>query len=484
MENYTPDYFDPPEIPKPQVQQQENRSSLKFKVLGIMALVLGLSYGIYICICAHRLSHPSEPAQLKDEQALELSAKLDSIFSERTKIVKELPYKTIPANLDVYAESAIIIDAASGNILYEKNADRKIPPASMTKLVEMYVVYEAIKNGEVAFDDIVPLPPKCWAVNLPRDASIMFLAQGQTVTLRELLLGLAIASGNDASIAVAEYVCGSMDDFVKRMNDTVASFGLKNTRFVESSGYSEYNYTTAREFAAFCRRYVNDYPESLAMFHSQKVLAYPQQHNLPREQQNKESNQPVIQYNTNKLLGLLPGCDGLKTGFIYESGYNLALTACRNGTRFISITMKGPGIGSVQGNRYRIHDHTIMEEFAFEKFDTYRPSQEGKKFLIPVAGGKQKAVNLVPALDEAFSVPFISGETPRDAAEKITVQVKIPACIFGQVELGNDYGSIHYLLDGKILRTIPLVADRNIEKANIFAQASENLAAKICGLKH
>ena len=129
------------------------------------------------------------------------------------------------------------------------------------------------------------------------------------VTLRELLLGLAIASGNDASIAVAKYVCGNMDSFVERMNQTVKKMGLVKTEFVESSGYSEKNITTAKEFAAFCRKYIERFPFAITEFHSQKVLRYPLAKNLPRESAQKNGDsQAVIQYNTNKLLGSLDGC--------------------------------------------------------------------------------------------------------------------------------------------------------------------------------
>jgi len=378
---------------------------------------------------AKQYVHVAPPKPLTDNQESILTETLDTSYAERRQILSALPYKTVSAKLTVNAESAILVDTATGSILYEKDADEIIPPASMTKLVEMYVVFDAVHKGQVSLDDVVPLPEQCWATNMPRDASLMLLAQGQTVTLRELLLGLSIASGNDASVAVAYYICGGMEPFVQRMNDVVQSLGLKHTHFVESSGYSEKNVTTVREFASFARIYIQKYPEALEEFHSKEELRYPQQQNLPSWQQDNKS-QTIIQYNTNKLLGVLPGCDGLKTGFITESGYNLALTAKRYGTRFLSVTMKGPGKGTAQGNKYRVEDGTTLMEFAFGSFADYHAPKGGNTFVVPVPGAHQKSVRLVPAFDETLTVPYITSDSPSGAAASVQTSVQIPSCIY------------------------------------------------------
>src|SRR5574344_2202518 len=406
--------------------------------------------------------YPEQPLPLTESQQTALVHTLNDNFPQRKALLSALPYPTVPVQLEVNAESAILIDTATGNILYEKNADEEIPPASMTKLVEMYVVFNAVKKGEVSLDDVVPLPPQCWATHMPHDASLMFLAEGQQVTLRELLLGLAIASGNDASVAVAYYICGGMEPFVKRMNDAVQALGLTHTHFVESSGYSEKNVTTAREFASFARVYINTYPEAIEQFHSQEVLRYPLQHNLPDYLQSKGDSEAIVQYNTNKLLGVLPGCDGLKTGFINESGYNLALTAKRYGTRFLSVTMRCPGKGTAQGNRYRTQDGTTLMEFAFGGFADYHAPVGDKAhvFTVPVAGAHDKTIQLVPAFDETLTVPFITSDSPGGAASSVVVSASIPSCIYKQAECGKQYGTLTYKIGNTVLRTIPLVADR------------------------
>lgn len=463
MEKFDPDFF----ITK---EEKENKTYKKKNILITICIFFSIFILLTISagISTHNLINPKNPAPLNNIQTDELKKILAKNFPE--EIIKPLPYTTIPAKLKINAESAILIDQESGNILFEKNADVEIPPASMTKLVEMYVVFQAIKNGEVSLDDIVPLPPQSLAKNLPSDASIMFLEEGQKVTLKELLLGLAIASGNDASIAVANYLCKDMESFVQRMNDTVKSLGLKKTHFVESSGYSEKNITTAREFALFCRIYIKDFPEAIDNFHSQKVLMYPMEKNLPLDQKYQGDSKAIIQYNTNKLLGTLNGCDGLKTGFIYESGYNLALTAQRGKRRFLSVTMKGPGNGTAQGNKFRVLDGTTLMEFAFNKFACYIPNNEDNSFIIGCAGSLEKSIKLIPALDEKFSIPFIAGNSPEDAASKIQVTANIPSYIYGEIECGQELGSIIYSLEGQTLRTIPLIADRKSQRVNILGR--------------
>ena len=421
------------------------------------------------------LKNPSY-AEISQEELVAFQQVKNTLYPQY--IVSALPYPVTPANLTVHSGSAILIDAATGSILYEKNADAVIPPASMTKLVMMYVVFQEIATGRISLDDVVPLPPESWAVNAPPQSSLMFLAEGQIVTLRELLLGLAVASGNDAAMAVAHYVSGSVDAFVQRMNREMELLGLEKTRFVEPSGYSELNLTTPREFAAFARVYLSRYPESLENFHSQPSISYPQEHNLAEWHKGEGKNQPIFQQSTNKLLGVLPGCDGLKTGFIYESGYNLSLTAQRGKTRFISITMKGPGTGSVEGNRYRVADGTTLMEWAFSCFATHF-KQNIKPVSVPVLGGGKNKVSVVPAHTTPLTVPALFKEqSPSMAASAITTQISIPAYVYAPLQTGDVVGKVTYVLGDVVLEEVPLIAVTSVEKGNGFKQLVDKLALK------
>lgn len=437
-----------------------------FLISSIINIFIFLFFLISFIINIHEIKNPKYDYNLNSQEKILLEEKLNDTYPERKNIISELPYKTLKANLNIYAESAILIDALTGSILYEKNADEIIPPASMTKIVEMYVVLDAVNNGEISLDDIVPLPKDSWAINLPLDASKMFLGENQTVTLRELLLGLSICSGNDASIAVAKYVSGTMEAFVEKMNTVVKNLGLTKTHFVESSGYSELNKTTAREFAIIAKSYINRFPYALEEFHAQRKISYPQEHNLPSYLKNSPVNQTINQYNTNKLLGKLEGCDGLKTGFINESGYNIALTAKRDDMRFISITMRGPGTNTPEGNFFRVKDGTELMEFAFSSFYNFVPKTD-LSFIVPLIASKNKSVRLIPAIDKKLTVPFIAYNNPKEAAKNIEIKVNIPEYLSKTINQGQEYGMIEYSLNGQILKKIPLVAEIQSPKRNL-----------------
>ncbi|MBO5137577.1 MAG: D-alanyl-D-alanine carboxypeptidase [Spirochaetaceae bacterium] len=456
------------------MKTKQNHLSNIVKYSTLAGVLVGIILAIIFLVYSNKLANP-EQIILSAEEKLAFEQTIANLYP--TQNIQPLPYPVTPAQLELYCDSAILIDASNGCILYEKNADEIIPPASMTKLVVMYVVFQEIETGRISLQDIVPLPPESWAINAPPMSSLMFLGEGQNVTLEELLLGLAVASGNDAAIAVAHYVSGSVENFVERMNQEMQNLGLKNTRFVEPSGYSELNLTTAREFAAFTKVYIERYPEALDKFHSQKSISYPQQHNLAPWHKENNTEQPIFQPSTNKLLGVLEGCDGLKTGFIFESGYNLSLTAKRNGSRYISITMKGPGSGSVEGNRYRVADATTLMEWAFTCFAT-RPRDTFEPFTLPVLGGTKNAVAVLPAKNQSLTVPaIVPQQTPNQTAKDVTYTVTLPTFVQGEIACGDVIGKITYELAGTTLAEIPLVAVNNVAQSNWFKKAIDKVAS-------
>ena len=401
-------------------------------------------------------------------------------------ILQNLPYPVIPAELPVQAYSAVVIDASNGCVLYEKNADALIPPASMTKLVVMYVVFEEIQSGRISLNDIVPLQKEAWAKNAPPNSSLMFLGEGQTVSLDELLTGLAVVSGNDAAVAVAQYISGSMDKFIDRMNLCVRSLGLTQTRFVESSGYSELNMTTPREFASFCKTYLEKFPDSLERYHSIESFTYPKAHNLKEgltytlalESGNAlEGTLPITQYATNKTLGKIDGADGIKTGFIYESGYNLALTVKRDGTRFISVTMGGPGRGSVQGNEIRLKDAKTIMDWAFNTFKTVS-LQDTVIYQLPVFYGKENALSIVESpyfsRTHTITIPLIAGF--REGMVKLEKKIELPDYIEAPIKAGDIVGYCRYMLGSICIETTELISSRSIEKASFIKTAVDSAA--------
>ncbi|MBP3709528.1 MAG: D-alanyl-D-alanine carboxypeptidase [Treponema sp.] len=465
----------------------------------IIIAVLALTAAAFVGTAAvrlYRFKKALPPHELTAEQQHILESALDASYPSRNAILKQLPYPVVPAQIEIAAGSAIVIDVASGSIIYEKKADRSIPPASMTKIAVMYVVMQEIERGAISYSDIVPLPKESWACNMMPHSSLMFLGKGQIVTVEELLTGLDVCSGNDAAYALAYYVCGTMEKFIERMNDEMAALGLTKTHFVEASGYSENNTTTPREMATLARVYITRFPDTLEKFHSRRSFTYPQEHNLAPEDRGKPRAQDfsnglpehitmgITQQNTNVLLGVLDGCDGLKTGYIDESGYNLALTATRHGTRFLSVTMNGPGRNANEGNRYRAQDGTTLMEWAFASFADCTRGEAVHRYFIPVTGGISQWVYLVPQEDfTALTVPFIAGNSPQEAASRVRVFVDFPRFIDGGTVVGSTYGSISYMLDDITLQTISLVADRTIQKANAFVSASDFIARIILARK-
>ena len=268
-----------------------------------------------------------------------------------------------PVEPEILARSAILVDAATGEILYAKDPDLAIPPASMTKLMTMHIALARIEDGRLGLDELVHIGQDAWAANFPAGSSLMFLEPGQKVTVRELLLGLAVSSGNDAAAALAVHVAGDLMEFVGMMNQEAAALDLDQLYFVDPAGLSSRNQVTAGQFAEFCRVYAQAHPWALREFHAAVSFAYPQAWNLAPG----SSQEPIVQENRNLMLQRYPGVDGLKTGYISSSGYNLAVTASREGRRLVAVLMGGPGENHAQGGENLVHDGTLLLDYGFAK---------------------------------------------------------------------------------------------------------------------
>ena len=282
--------------------------------------------------------------------------------------------------LHLNCESAILLDNFSGKILFEKNSKQIIPPASMTKLVTTYVALEGVKKGEWNIDKVKQITSIADYRNQPKGSSLMFLKTGNLVTLDQLLRGLAVSSGNDSAMAVILHTTGNSPEFIKRMNWVFLKLGLKNSLFVEPSGINPNNKTNAFEFALFCRDYIKKFPYALENYNSLLEFEYPKN--------------GLIQYNHNELLGRCNGVDGLKSGYIDESGYNLALTAKRGETRLIAILMGGPGKTSKERSFLRAIDGARLLDWGFERFATKKIVFPEKLFIMIDTSDGQKKVLL------------------------------------------------------------------------------------------
>lgn len=450
--------------------EQKSKGKKLKHLLWIIPLVLCLCCAGAFSWYVYQQMQPPAPQALDESQQAFLQYVLDSKYPE--PLLGALPYPVKPANLFIYAKAGIIIDASNGCVLFEKNADNVIPPASMTKIAVMYVVFQAVANGETSLDTRFEPVRQAWARNAPPQSSLMGLGENQLVSVHELLMGLSVASGNDAATALAYHLSGSVEAFCERMNAEMVKLGLKNTRFVDASGYSELNTTTPREFAALARAYISKYPDALKTYHSAPSFDYPTKENYPANYTGGIYTKKM--YASNKLLNIVEGCDGLKTGFIYESGFNISLTAKRGNTRFISVTMGGPGVGTAEGNRYRIADGRKLMNWAFASFET-APAQE--KIVVPVRvwQGTENAVNLLEAKNHALTVPSIS----ENAASKVVRTSQICDSIVAPVQAGDQLGKVQYSVDGIVLEEIPLIADRTILEGGTVKRAADKIAQNL-----
>ncbi|MCR4789454.1 MAG: D-alanyl-D-alanine carboxypeptidase [Treponemataceae bacterium] len=455
-----------------------NYKSKKFIIscifLGLILLILCFfgSYGLYIL----NLSR-ANPKELSAEDKEKLENIIKTQYSD--PLIQKLPYEKSMWDISLHAKSAIVIDNASGWIVYEKNADLEIPPASMTKLVLMYAVMEEVESGKINLEDMVELPPEAWAKNAPPHSSLMFLGQGQKVTLDEILTGLNVVSGNDAAVAASIYAFGSVENALVRMNEIVENLGLSKTHFYEVSGYSEENITCARDFVQFCRAYVSKYPQDLVKYHSVRNFTYPKIKNLPdgwdknrcdTEGSFIEGTKPLTQEATNKTLDKIYGADGLKTGYIDESGFNLALSVVRSGQRFLAVLMGGPGNSSVEGNQYRVEDAKKLMDLSFDTFGSVRVGQ-AEPVKVCLLGGSKYACNYVEAatIDNSILYPYRAGELGPPSS--LNRRLKFFDNFRDNVEMGKQYGIVEYYCDDKLIFTRPLIADRDVKKGNVFRQA-------------
>lgn len=452
--------------------------SLKKKIILICVCVLSLAivafftgFGIY----AFKLNK-AIPNELPIEVANQNQSVIKQLYSQ--PLIQNLPYSVKFDDINIHAKSAILIDASTGWILYEKNADQVIPPASMTKVVLMYLALDALEKGQVKLTDKIDVPPEAWAKNAPPHSSLMFLGKDQNVTFEEILIGMNVVSGNDAAVAVAMTLFGTVENCIIKMNEMMQSLGLTKTHFVEVSGYSENNLTTAREFATFSRSYITRFPESLQKYHSIKSFTYPKKHNLAPYIDYEdakvngiplEGTMPITQKATNRTLDVIPGADGLKTGYIDESGYNLSLTVLRDGTRLISVTMGGPGNNSIEGNKYRTEDSLSIMNWGFALFRSEKVL-DCYKINAKSPGGKEKSFVLTEViLDNHFiTVPNLKDENGKFLS--LTRNVILDEKIEAPITLGTQYGKTEYYLGNYLLQTVPLVADRTIEQGNIFVK--------------
>ncbi len=356
--------------------------------------------------------------------------------------------------IETKAKNLILIDYETGQTLTAKDAQRMIPPASMSKLMTIYMVFEKIKDGSLSLDDTFTVSENAWRKGgAASGSSTMFLSIGEKVRVEDLIKGIIIQSGNDACIVAAENLAGSEEDFAEEMNKKARALGLNNSSFVNATGWPHPDQRmSVEDLAKLARRLISEFPEYYHIF-SEKNFT----HNN------------IKQGNRNPLLYSMPYADGLKTGHTEEAGFCLVGSAKKDNRRLISV------MSGLKSNKERSEEAEKIMNWGFREFDNYTMLTEGQKIAdIPVWFGKDNTVGLVV------------GEKVRNTLQKSKInKVKMTAIydkpVQTPIKKGDRLGVIKIEIPGQPQAEIPLLADKDVEKLGFFGKVAENFRYLLFG---
>ncbi|MDZ7852510.1 MAG: D-alanyl-D-alanine carboxypeptidase family protein [Halomonas sp.] len=367
---------------------------------------------------------------------LPLLVSLLLVTSQATAQVIPTPQTMIPSPPQLAATSWILMDADSGRILVEHNADERLPPASLTKLMTAYLVERELDQGNISPEDQVPISEKAWRTG----GSKMFIEVDTRVSIDELLQGIIIVSGNDASVAVAEYLAGGERPFADLMNQHATRLGMHNTNFVNSTGLPDENhYSSARDLALLSQHIINDYPEHYATY-ARKEFSYG----------------GIDQPNRNRLLWRDSSVDGLKTGWTDAAGYCLVASAKRDGMRLISVVM---GTASEEA---RAQETQKLLSYGFRYYETLKLYDAGAVLNTPrVWGGDKNELRVGVDRNVVMTVP-------RARSEELTAKLDIQADLTAPITAGDRVGTMEVRQGEELVGERPLVALEGIEEGGLF----------------
>lgn len=339
------------------------------------------------------------------------------------------------------AKSAILIERDTGTVLYEKNAHEKLPPASMTKIMTMLLIMEAIDEGKLSYDEKVRASEYAASMG----GSQIFLEPGEEMTVDELLRAIAIGSANDASVAMAERIAGSEKAFVEMMNEKAKQLGLKDTHFANATGLpAEDHYSSAHDMAAMARE----------LLKYEDITKYTSKY---EDYLRENTDKKFWLVNTNRLVKFYPGVDGLKTGYTGEAKYCLTATAERNGMRVIAVVFGAPTPKS------RNAQITKMLDYAFAQYQTHPVYERNETVAhVNVSKGKQKSVAAVTS--EPVSVLTKKGQSTKQIEKVIKVKDDVKA----PVRKGDELGVLILKQDGKEILRSPIVAKQTVAEASFW----------------
>ena len=342
----------------------------------------------------------------------------------------------VPSPPTVGSDSYLVMDFHSGRILAERNPDDRRDPASLTKMMTAYVVFAELKAGKLSLDDQVLVSEKAWRA----PGSRMFIEVGNRVRLEDLLRGMIVQSGNDASIALAEHVAGSESTFAQVMNQYADAIGLEGTNYQNATGLpGPEHYTTARDTALLARALIRDFPDYYA-YYAEKKFTW----------------NGIEQYNRNKLLWRNDAVDGVKTGHTDAAGYCLASSAERDGMRLVSVVM------GADSEEARAEDSIALLNYGFRFFRTHRLYQAAEPLTrARVWKGSQELVSLGITRDLFVTIP-------QDRYDDLEATMSVEEVIMAPVQQSATYGEGVVRLNGQTVRTEPLVALESVQTGSLW----------------
>ncbi len=338
----------------------------------------------------------------------------------------------------------LLKDLTSGNIIAAQNGDMRVEPASLTKIMTAYLSFKALKNGHLKLTQTLPVSTLAWKV----EGSKMFIEPNKPVTVDELLHGMIIQSGNDASVALAEGIAGTEAQFAAMMNTEAQRLGIKNTHYVNATGLPDpQHFTTANDLALLAAALIRDYPDDYRRLYSVKEYSY-----------NK-----ITQPNRNRLLWLDPNVDGMKTGHTESAGYCLIASAKRDGVRRLSVVL------GAANDAARASESQKLLNYGFQYYDTTLVYKKGQKISnLKVWKGSED--QLTSTVTDEFFITLPKGEYTNVKAVVSSTQPLIAPIKKGQI-----VGNVKFMLNDKIIDERDLVAAKSIEAAGIFGRAWDSI---------
>ena len=359
-------------------------------------------------------------------------------------------------SFETAARNAILMDYDTGEYLFTKNMDESVPPASMSKLMTVYILMSKIKDGSIKLDDTFSVSENAWRKGgAATGGSTMFLSIGDNVTVENLIKGIVIQSGNDACIVVAENIAGSEDDFVILMNKNAKNLGLKNSHFENATGLPHPDHRMSMEdLAILSRHIIKEFPE-LYHYFSQKEFVY----------------NNIKQGNRNPLLYTMKGADGLKTGHTEEAGFCLAASATKGERRLIEV------MSGMNSNRERSEEAERLMSWGFREFNNFKILNKGQNVAeAKVWYGKDKTVNLTVADDVLKTVH-------RSQQENVKVTAEFDEPVKAPVKAGQEIGSVKIEIDGQNPLNVPLIAANDVDETGMLGKLWANIKYFVFGAK-